>query len=49
MNDKYVLTEHEEKDWNGSSSKAVMEPVNEVSLVQFTDFSFVLRENDIFL
>ena len=34
INDKHVLNECEEKDWNGSSSKAVSESVNEVSLVQ---------------
>ena len=34
LNEKHVLTEYEEKDWNGSSSKAVNEPVNEVSLTQ---------------
>ena len=34
INDKHVLTEYEEKDWNGSSSKPVSESVNEVSLVQ---------------
>ena len=33
INDKHVLNECEEKDWNGSSSKAVSESVNEVSLV----------------
>ena len=34
INDKHALNECEEKDWNGSSSKAVSESVNEVSLVQ---------------
>ena len=34
INDKHVLTEYEEKDWNGSSSKAVSESVNEVSIMQ---------------
>ena len=34
INDKHVLTEYEEKDWNGSSSKAVSKSVNEVSLMQ---------------
>ena len=33
ISDKHVLTEYEEKDWNGSS-KAVGESVNEVSLAQ---------------
>ena len=47
INDKHVLTEYEEKDWNGSSSKAVSEFVNEVSLVQV--YFCMTKENDIFL
>ena len=47
INDKHVLTEYEEKDWNGSSSKAVSESVNKVSLVQV--YFWMTEENDIFL
>ena len=47
INDKHVLTEYEEKDWNGSFSKAVSESVNEVSLVQV--YFCMTEENDIFL
>lgn len=46
MNDKYVLTEHEEKDWNGSSSKAVMEPVNEVDPTQNLTFNLTLTDDE---
>ena len=46
ISDKHVLTEYEEKDWNGSS-KAVGESVNEVSLVQV--YFCMTEENDIFL
>ena len=47
INEKPVLTEYEEKDWNGSSSKAVNEPVNEVSLTQ--DYFWIIEENDMFV
>lgn len=46
INDKHVLTEYEEKDWNGSSSKAVSESVNEVDPTKNLTFSLTLTDNE---
>ncbi|CAH3135716.1 unnamed protein product, partial [Pocillopora meandrina] len=46
INEKHVLTEYEEKDWNGSSSKAVNEPVNEVDPTKNLTFNRTLTNNE---